>query len=70
MQKAKQTDRPVREILKCTRWGNGDRFVQFSSYEADLIDGNGNHLHLLHSEIDRWECAACGSEVEWSEVAK
>lgn len=60
----------TRAKLECLRCSNVARFVQFSTYAAELVDAEGNHLELMHSETDRWECAECGGEAQWSEVSK
>jgi ribosomal protein S27AE len=70
MQNTKQAHQIARERLRCKRCGDRGRFVQFSSYAAELVDAEGTYIRLLHIEIDRWECAVCGEEAEWSEVPR
>jgi hypothetical protein len=70
MQNVHHEHRTTRASLTCLRCGQVGRFVQFTSYLAELVDPDGNHLELMHSEIDRWECAECGGEARWREMPR
>ena len=65
-----QSQHSTHRKLICSRCGNRGRFVQFSSYTAELVHADGTYVRLLHSEINGWECEVCGGEAKWSEVPR
>ena len=52
------------EVLYCKSCGNDDRFVQVVSYETHLVNRDFVYLHLLDSDVERYDCYVCGEEVE------
>ena len=70
MQKTKQNRCATRAVLRCRRCGSDGRFVQFNSYTAELVTPDATVIRLLHSEVDRWECAECGRRAVWIEVPR
>jgi predicted RNA-binding Zn-ribbon protein involved in translation (DUF1610 family) len=64
-----QQNSPVRtenfEGLQCPACGNKDRFVEIMAYEAHMVDGQLNYLHLLAAETDFYECPECGEQIEF-----
>ena len=52
------------EVLHCKSCGNNDRFVQVVSNETHLVNRNFDYIHLLDSEVERYDCYLCGEEVE------
>lgn len=63
-QQSLPVDEPRVDGLKCGSCGNKELFVETMAYEAHLVDGQMNYLHLLGAEEDSYECYACGAPIE------
>jgi uncharacterized protein with PIN domain len=53
--------------LRCPACGNESRFIQFMERVENVVDGDGNHLHMILGIPDFYACYKCDERFYWGD---